>query len=287
MATNAVEAQARRVAYRLDPHAYLKAKERAVSERRVTIRPAPDGMEYLSALVPMKAGIACYKSLKEHAERMLARGEGGGRTLAQLQADTLIERLTGQTTADIAVEVTLVITPDTLTGGDDPAETDDGPIPAAEARSWLAEWLDGLDDDAAVTVRRAATDPVTGDLTHLESSTRWFTATMRRAITLRDRFCSTPGCGAPLRHLDHATPVAQGGATTVRNGRGTCARCNLVKEAPGWRVRVLDGADSPTGGRMVEITTPTGHVYSSQPPPLPGAPPRWGRVRPPDRPLTE
>ncbi len=271
LSTRAVEAETRRLAYRLDPETFVKARVKAESERRVTVRPAPDGMEYVSGLVGMRAGIACYKALKQDAEAKRAAGDP--RSLNQIQADTFVERLTGQSVATTPVEVTLILTPETLLGDDEPAETEHGPIPAEEARSWLLDWLAGIDDDAAVAFRRAMVHPVTRDLTHLDTRSRDFTPTMRRAIGLRDRYCSTPGCGAPLRHIDHTIPVADGGETTVGNGRGTCERCNYAKEAPGWRVRVLDDA-SPGGGRVVEITTPTGHTYRSQPPPLPGVHPR-------------
>ena len=55
-------------------------------------------------------------------------------------ADTAVERLTGQATADgVPVEVHLVMTDRTLLGGDpEPAELDGyGPLPAPLARAWL------------------------------------------------------------------------------------------------------------------------------------------------------
>jgi hypothetical protein len=59
-------------------------------------------------------------------------------------------------------------------------------------------------------------------------------AAIRR--TEADGTCRTPYCDAPIRHTDHATPVAHGGPTSVLNGLGECEACNYAKEAPGWRV---------------------------------------------------
>jgi hypothetical protein len=75
-------------------------------------------------------------------------------------------------------------------------------------------------------------------------------------------------------------PVAEGGTTSAANGQGLCEACNYTKQAPGWTATPAPGAAG--AGDEVEITTPTGHTYTSRPPPLP-------RARPPgdDRSLIE
>ena len=85
-------------------------------------------------------------------------------------------------------------------------------------------------------------------------------------IRLRDRTCRTPWCDAPVRHTDHIKPVSQGGATTASNGQALCEACNYAKQAPGWHATPTDDPANP----HVTITTPTGHRYQSQAPPLPG-----------------
>nr|WP_246304497.1 HNH endonuclease signature motif containing protein [Nocardioides thalensis] len=83
--------------------------------------------------------------------------------------------------------------------------------------------------------------------------------------------CANPRCDAPVRHIDHITPVEQGGATTADNGQGTCEACNHAKQAPGWHQTPID-----TGPGGVETITPTGHRYRSHAPPLPEpARPDW------------
>ena len=90
---------------------------------------------------------------------------------------------------------------------------------------------------------------------------------LRKILVLRDDVCSTPWCDAPIVHADHAPPARDDGPTSAWNGNGKCARCNLVKEAPGWRVTVARGSPHET-----DTTTPTGHTYRSTAPPLLG----WG-----------
>ncbi|HWJ51808.1 MAG TPA: hypothetical protein VNT24_00345 [Propionibacteriaceae bacterium] len=82
---------------------------------------------------------------------------------------------------------------------------------------------------------------------------------------LRDQTCRDPHCDAPIRHTDHVVPFRAGGPTTLANGRGVCARGNYVREMPGWRVDLVSGGMI---GRphAIQITTPTGHRYTSEAP---------------------
>ncbi|MGP5164498.1 HNH endonuclease signature motif containing protein, partial [Arthrobacter rhombi] len=86
-----------------------------------------------------------------------------------------------------------------------------------------------------------------------------------RFIETRDQCCRSPWCDAPVRHHDHVLGWAAGGKTTAKNSAGLCADCNYSKEASGWTTETVAG-DRHT---MV-VTTPTGHHYRSQAPPLPG-----------------
>ncbi len=133
-------------------------------------------------------------------------------------------------------------------------------------------------------LRRLYTHPVSGTLVQLDSTRRRFDAGLRRYLIARDGTCRTPWCDAPIRHLDHVQPWAAGGPTTATNGQGLCVRCNLVKDQPGWHARVTDpgptssdptepaGRTGPAGraGRAhtIELTTPTGHTYTSSAPPV-------------------
>ena len=99
-----------------------------------------------------------------------------------------------------------------------------------------------------------------------------FTGLLRRMLILRDDVCTTPWCEAPIVHADHTHPARDGGPTSYANGNGACARCNHVKETPGWHVQILNDGLTPGHPRETRWTTPTGHTYHAQPPPLTG----WG-----------
>lgn len=261
---NRVVADAKAVAYRLDPQAFVERAARAEADRRVTIRPAPDTMAYLTALLPMRQGVAVYAALKRAAEATF-----DDRSRGQVMADTLVERVTGRA-AEVPepIAVNLVISDQALLGDDDSAAHVDGygPIPADVARR-LVEAA-AVDKRSAATVRRLYRHPKSGALVAMESRSRCFPRGMARFIGLRDQRCRTPYCGATIRHRDHAVPKNRGGPTHLVNGLGMCERCNYVKESLRWQVQTCE----VDGTHRAEFTTPTGARYHSTAPPLPGPP---------------
>ncbi len=266
-----VEAQTRRAAYRLDPHGALARTRGAETDRHVTLRPAPDTMSLLSALLPVAQGVAVLAALQAAADTGQAGGDG--RSRGQLMADTLVERVTGQASADaVPVQVNLLVPADSLLGdGAEPAHLQGyGPVPAPAAR----ELVHTAADSAQAWVRRLFLRSDVGALVAMESRRRLFPPALAEYLRTRDHTCRTPWCDAPIRHIDHVTPYAAGGSTSAANGQGLCEACNLAKQSPGWRAR-----PGPHGaGDLVEITTPTGHTYASRAPRPPGtAPPNAQR----------
>jgi hypothetical protein len=258
------EREARGWAQRLDPHGAAERAAKAAVDRRVSIRPAPDCMTYVTALLPVKDGCAVYGEL--HRTAMTGAGDGDEhRSKGQIMADELIRRvLTPAEGAAVVpgVEVHLVMTDRTLADADDePAHlVGVGPIPAPLARDLVR-----ADEKTRVWVRRLFTDPTTGELAATDARRRDFPPAARMFLTVRDQVCRTPWCGAPIRHADHALAVAKGGDTHPRNGNGRCARCNLTKDLRGWATQVRDGT--------IVTTTPTGHRYRNRPPKPPTSPP--------------
>src|SRR6201999_819540 len=227
-----VAAAAKAIAYRLDPHAVVDRAAKAENERTVTIRPAPDTMTYLTALLPVAQGVSVYAALRREADI-----RGDGRSRGQVMADTLVERVTGRAAAvSTPIAVNLVLTDETLLGGaGTPADVCGyGPIPAAVARAMVARASE--DRQSRATLRRLYAHPRSGALVAMESRARLFPRGLATFIELRDQRCRTPYCDAPIRHRDHAQPWAAGGPTTAANGLGSCERCNYAKEAAGWRV---------------------------------------------------
>lgn len=259
----AIAAKARACAAELDAGAMAKRAAKAVADRRVTVRPAPDTMVNFGALLPVAQGVAVYAALGDGADSALAAGDA--RTRSQIMADLLVERVTGTSaTTPTPVTVNLVVSDRTLlAGGTEPACVQGyGPIPADLARIWVST----ADSAGKAALRRVYARPETGALTAVESRARHFPKGLAQLIDLRDRECRTPWCDAPIRHHDHIRPHAQGGPTVTNNGAGLCAACNYAKEGVGWSARTVPRS---TGQRhVIEFCTPTRHRYRSTAPPM-------------------
>lgn len=269
---------ARRWCATQNPAAVVERQRRAESERQVTLRPAPDTMAYLTALLPVAEGVAAYKALTEHADAARAAGpadDGQPRSRGQLMADALVTRLTGVPEGERPpVLVNLVMTDRALfSGGTDAAELPGyGPVPAAWAR-------DLVRDSAQAWVRRLYTSPGTGASVAMDSRKRTAPAGLAAFIELRDHAtCRVAWCDAPGRHIDHADPAANSGSTSGVNQQVTCEAHNYAKQAPGWSA---SGPPSPVSSTVadqephrIHTTTPTGHRYASaaRPPPWQGVP---------------
>ncbi|MFF2676871.1 DUF222 domain-containing protein [Arthrobacter koreensis] len=383
-------ARIRSITQAIDPASQVRRNAKAVSDRYVSCRPAPDTMCFVTGLLPVAQGVAVYAALSRAADSLRASGDARGR--GQIMADTLVERVTGQAAADrVPVEVQLVITdrtlftgrtpfPDrtlftdrhgeTVPGGDaSPGRTGEpvapvapgglgapvappvtpaaigvpegpagdapayfpgyGIVPGAWARDLIRSALGlgnnqqpppaaagrqesppGAGDGAGagagapaspppdeqrtpVTLRRLYLDPVSGELTAMESKARAFPAGLARMIRTRDQTCRTPWCDAPIRHIDHIEPHTEGGRTSYTNGQGLCEACNQTKEAPGWSAVTVrtTAPDSPARIEAVETEAarpatvgpagsrpatpkPTGPRMAAAPPAPHGASPR-------------
>ena len=151
-----------RHAYRLDPAAAVARRARAESERRVSLRPAPDGMTWLGALLPMKDGVGVLAALRRGADVAVAGGDPRGR--GQLMADTLVARVTGAERADVTTTVVNLVVSDQVLAGDDESGgwvQGYGPVPSGPARELAA--------DAALP-RRLYANPGTGQMVAMEVS---------------------------------------------------------------------------------------------------------------------
>jgi Domain of unknown function (DUF222) len=259
-----ITAAAKEIATRLDAQAVVDRAAKAEADRTVTIRPAPDCMTYVTALLPVAQGVGVYAALKGAADTTF-----DDRSRGQVMADTLVERVTGRP-AEVPepVALNLVMSDQALWGQDNaPAVLDGyGPIPASLAQRLVQDAV--VDERSLATLRRLYRDPKSGSLVAMESRSRFFPKGLAGFIGMRDRTCRTPYCDAPIRHRDHATPRNRDGPTSATNGLGECERCNYAKEAPGWRVTTADENNVHTA----EFVTPTGARYRSTAPPLPGAP---------------
>ncbi|HWI43986.1 MAG TPA: DUF222 domain-containing protein [Nocardioides sp.] len=260
----------KRMAAELDPAALAKRARQAEADRNVTLRPAPDTMTYLTALLPVAQGVGVFACLGVAADRMRAGGDP--RSKAQLMADLLVARITGQdldtSTAPPAVPVGVNITvpATTLAGGHDAATLHaDGVapevLPAEVARLLLAS---ALKEGVAAWFRQVYLNPQ-GRLVAMTSRQRHFPSGLADFLAIRGQgICASPWCDAPIRHADHIQPANQRGPTSENNGQGLCETCNHAKQAQGWQQHVISAEDER---QAVEAITPTGHRYRSTAPP--------------------
>jgi Domain of unknown function (DUF222)/HNH endonuclease len=275
-----------RAAAQLDPRSVAERRRRAEADRHVTSRPAPDVMTWLGALLPVKAGVAVHTTL--HRAAVAARAAGDPRSIGQLMADILVQRVVHPSLADTAtssattwasasapatpspvpatpsvpVTVNLIVRDSVLLGDGEGTGWVEGhgPVPGELIRQWVA---DNLDSGVGTWLRRVYEQPSTGALVAMDSKATFFDGGLADFIRIRDRICRTVGCGAPVRHIDHVEPRARGGPTSADNGQGLCEHCNYTKEADGWSARTNSGPR-----HTVETTTPTGHTYISTADPL-------------------
>ncbi|WP_332602693.1 HNH endonuclease [Arthrobacter sp. S2(2024)] len=281
----AIISAARAAAYRRDPRSVTQRASRAAAERRVSLRPAPDTMTYLTALLPVAQGVAVHAALSRHADTL--RSGGDTRSRGQIMADALVERTTGTPGGITGVAIQLVMTDRTLFQRDsEPARLPGyGIVPAGWARNLLSgssgntkDGRSGQDQaeethDFKLWLRRLFTAPGTGELVAVDSRARFFPAGLRRFIQARDDTCRTPYCDAPIRHFDHIIPWHDGGPTSLANGAGLCEACNHTKELPGWTAQTGAVTTQHATRHVLGIRTPTGHHYQSTAPPLPGSNP--------------
>ena len=251
-------------AARLDPASVVTRRRRAEADRHVSLRPAPDTMTWLTALLPVQDGVATYAALTRAADT--ARATGDPRSGGQLMADALVGRvLEGQAAEAGAppVSLGLVMTDHDLFGhGDQSAHLEGyGPIPSELAREIVTGAVSAGEQ---LWLRRLYTHPDTGHLVAMDGRGRRFRGSLARFVRLRDQVCRTPWCDAPVRHLDHALDHARHGPTSGHNAQGLCESCNHAKQAPGWHASPSPAGDS----QEVETRLPTGHRFRTRPPRL-------------------
>ncbi|MGD9525848.1 DUF222 domain-containing protein [Pseudonocardia sp.] len=260
---------ARTLAAAADPDGFARRCRAARSGRRVTVRPAADGMADLTAHLPVEQAVACYATLARAAQDAAASPEPLTRGRGQVMADTLVERLTGRATPDaVPAEIQILVPVEALLDPTSPLPAQipgHGPLPTQRI----------LDNTARKTWRRLLTRD--GIIIGGDSRRRAFTGTLAELIRARDGHrCREPHCDAPIRHLDHIHRHTHGGPTSFTNGRGLCAFHNHTRETPGWTAHVVDST-----GNTVITTTPTGHRYHSTP--TATITPPFGRAHDPTR----
>lgn len=265
----------RRAVIDADPEAAAARVSLAQGERHVSARPTGDAMIAFFASIPGVEGQAIWTGLERRAAAM--RGGGDQRNKEQIKADLFSEALLSYLTyledtdstrpqrPRPGIQIQLVMTDAALFGFSDTTASVHGlgPVPAPIARTWAQE---AVETERAELVR-LWTAPDSGKLVAMDSKQRRFPASLARYVVTRDQICRTPWCGAPIRHIDHVRPHADGGATSLANAQGLCVQCNEHKDGPGWsHTADVDGAITtrPPSGEKV-TTRPAELPHESRP----------------------
>lgn len=246
---------ARQAVIAVDPDGERDRARVARQARGVDLVPGENSMSTLYANLPAETAAACYASIDTAARALRRNGEP--RTLEQLRADILAERIIGgidgvgggKVSPGAMVYLHMPITT-ALSITDDGAELEGyGPIPASIARQIMA-------DEKSIW-RRVLCDPASGAVLDVGRSRYRPPAAVREVVATRDRECAWPGCHRPAGYsaFDHVQARRKGGPTSVANGEALCAYHNNLKEDAGWKIHRDDAAAFAT------VTTPSGRVY--------------------------
>ena len=263
----------RGVVNRLDPSLAQVRAIAAPQDRHVSWRSAPDSMLRMTALLPVREGLACVQALQADPGVVKARAAERDRAMA----DALVARLTGRAAADgapVDVRVNLMIPIEALTG-DAPGHLEGyGTIPGHLAR----DLIEACPDQDGPAIRRIFTAPGHEELIGMESSARTYRGLLRDFITLRDQRCRTPFCESAIKHIDHLEPVARGGRTSAANACADCERCNYTKELPGYVVSGTAREVTYRVGALTMTSTPPHPPSAGPPAPLSGLERRFAEV---------
>ena len=243
-----------------NPQSVVDRARLAENERRVTIRPAPDTMCYLTALLPVGAGRRGVRRTdprrRQRARRGRSAGQGAGHGRHPGRAvDRAVRGRCGPRPDRPAHDRRRL-----LAGDDEPAHLEGfGPVPARIARDMVT-----LDQPRPQPGCVASTP-----LPRPASSWPWTPGPT----------ASREGSPRLIRHRDQVVPdtvvrrpdpprrprprLRRGRPTSQINGQGLCEACNHHKQAIGWQA-LPRARPRP----LVETVTPTGHGTGRRTSPL-------------------
>ena len=252
-----LERRARRLRELTHPESIQSRRATAARDRSVELKPAHDGMSWLTAYVPCERAQAVYNRLSDIARGLQTADES--RTLTQLIADVALDLLeNGEPTlagASQGIRPTVLVTVPALTllgMSEEPATLEGyGPIDADTARRVAAR---------APSFYRLLTHPETGTVLSVGRDHYEVPADLRRWLRVRDETCRAPGCNRLARRsdCDHCTDWNAEGLTAHDNLAHLCHGHHSLKHRTDW-VYVH------RGGGTLEWTSPTKKTYVTHP----------------------
>ena len=260
------------------PQTLTERHETALSERRVAVEPAHDGMSWLHALLPAVEAQAIHMRLTATAKALRAC-DGETRTLDQVRADILGDLLVDGDTRHLAPEArgiraTVVLTVPVLSlldaehDGDPGDGTCNGSAAAAGGPPHETPTVEGVGPISAARARelcggaegwmRVLTHPETGEVLSVGRERYRPPPALRRLVRWRAERCMAPGCGIPAARyeIDHTVAWEHGGQTSSANLAPICKGHHTVKHHGGWRVAQIEGS-----GGALQWTSPSGRRY--------------------------
>jgi hypothetical protein len=131
---SALRATAQRAVLRADAAAAVRRAATAIRERQVRLFSGEDGMATLSTVLAGPLAAACYTALEAYAQNCAVPGDE--RTKDQRMVDCLVDLiLRPGINGPIQVQLQVVATAGTLTGGQEPGEVNGEPVPALMVRA--------------------------------------------------------------------------------------------------------------------------------------------------------
>ncbi len=255
LTTGQLTALLRKLSVEADPEDAKRRYETAVEERRVVLESGVDGTAHLHLMDLSPDRAVRIRQRIDSAARNLRTG-GETRTMDQLRADVVLDILDPDVlhSGDVSGRGSLVMTVDlaTLAGLTDSSGDlgGFGPVIADIARRVAEEWLTG---EWRFVVTDGQQRPLHGGITR-----RRPTAPDRRTIDTMFPHCVFPGCRIPASQcdIDHTTPWADGGQTSLDNLAPLCRHDHRVRHGAGWSYRRTDAGDH-------EWLSVLGHRYTS------------------------
>ncbi|MCW4457840.1 HNH endonuclease signature motif containing protein [Microbacterium sp. MPKO10] len=250
----------------LFPDTITERRREAVKARRTECYGTPDGMGALTVHAPIEVVQSLHNAARATARALKAAGDD--RTLAQIEADALVDAIMIGFTQDAGqnpgvdaagtganrigkirpnVHVTVPVL--TLLGtSEEPGHLDGyGPIAPDVARQLAAQ---------APSFIRLLTHPETGAVLSVGRDSYKVPADLKRSIQLRDETCTGIGCdrSATTCDLDHVREWQNGGETRLTNVASECEQHHMIRHHTTWQIRITDVGE-------VEWTSPLGLMY--------------------------
>jgi Domain of unknown function (DUF222) len=284
---------------RLDPDSITARHHRSIADRSLTFTPAPDGMCWLNAYLAAADGIAIHNRVTGLA--MALQGPGEQRTLTQRRPDVFRDLILdpAPTTTSNTTSATSTGSTGTGTGGTmaAPASTGGGAAGRREPGAGSDRFrgskpdliitvpvltllgvteqpgtLDGygpIDPDTARDLAsrcpsaiRILTHPETGATLSVGHDRYTVPADLKRLLEIRDGTCRYPFSNRPVRQtdLDHTLDWQYHGESAHNNLAHLSRNAHILKHQARWSyTQATDGSGTLTW------TTPTGHVYITEP----------------------